>query len=303
LATIDSPAADLRGKTLFVTGASRGIGLAIALRAARDGANVAIVAKTVDPHPRLPGTIFSAVEAVERAGGRALALACDVRLEDQVQTAAARAAERFGGIDVCINNASAISLTPTTETEMKRFDLMHGVDVRGTFLCSKVTVPYLRRSNNPHILNLAPPLDMRAKWFAPHVAYSIAKYGMSLCTLGMAEEFRGEGIAVNSLWPLTTIDTAAVRNLLGGQSLSEASRSPEILADAAYAILTKPSRECTGNFFIDEELLRAEGVRDFSRYSSAPEDRLAVDFFVPDEVFDRIPTRVRRAPVVGSDSG
>jgi citronellol/citronellal dehydrogenase len=293
---------DLRGKTLFVTGASRGIGLAIALRAARDGANVAVVAKTTDPHPKLPGTIFTAAQAIERSGGRALALACDIRFEDQVESAVARTAETFGGIDVCVNNASAISLTPTLATEMKRFDLMSGVNVRGTFLCSKATVPYLRRSSNPHILNLAPPLDMRAKWFAPHVAYSLAKYGMSLCTLGMAQEFRRDGIAVNSLWPLTTIDTAAIRNLLGGAPLAEASRSPEILADAAYAILTKPSRECTGNFFIDEELLRAEGVTDFSRYSALPQERLVADFFVPDEVFERIPTRVRRARDVAADS-
>ncbi len=292
----------LHGKTLFITGASRGIGLAIALRAARDGANVAIVAKTVEQHPKLPGTIFSAAEAIEQAGGHALPLACDIRFEDQVEAAAARTAEAFGGIDACINNASAISLTGTTQTEMQRFDLLHGVNARGTFLCSKVTIPYLRRSENPHILNLAPPLDMRAKWFAPHVAYSITKYGMSLCTLGMTEELRAEGIAVNSLWPLTTIDTAAVRNLLGGQALADASRSPEILADAAYAILIKPSRECSGNFFIDEDLLRAEGVTDFSRYSCVPGAELAVDFFIPDEVLDRIPTRVRRAPLAGSDS-
>ncbi|MGP6158174.1 MAG: SDR family oxidoreductase [Vulcanimicrobiaceae bacterium] len=285
---------DLRGKTLFITGASRGIGLAIALRAARDGANVAIVAKTTEPHPKLPGTIYTAAEEIERAGGRALPLACDIRLEEQVEAAAAKTAQTFGGIDVCVNNASAISLTPTTKTEMKRFDLMTGVNVRGTFVCSKATIPYLKRAANPHILNLAPPLDMKAKWFAPHLAYTIAKFGMSLCTLGMAQELRADGIAVNSLWPLTTIDTAAVRNLLGGTPLAEASRSPEILADAAYAILTKPARECSGKFFIDEELLRAEGVTDFSGYSSVPEDRLAVDFFVPDEIFERIPTKVRK---------
>ncbi|MFY9781248.1 MAG: NAD(P)-dependent oxidoreductase [Candidatus Baltobacteraceae bacterium] len=285
---------DLRGKTLFVTGASRGIGLAIALRAARDGANVAVVAKTTEAHPKLPGTIYTAAEEIERTGGRALALACDIRLEEQVEAAAARTAEAFGGIDVCVNNASAIALTPTLKTEMKRYDLMNGVNVRGTFLCSKATIPYLKRSANPHILNLSPPLDMRAKWFAPHVAYTIAKFGMSLCTLGMAEELRADGIAVNSLWPLTTIDTAAVRNLLGGAPLAEASRSPEIVADAAYAILTKSSRECSGNFFIDEELLRAEGVSDFSRYSAVPQEQLFADFFVPDEVFERIPTKVRK---------
>jgi citronellol/citronellal dehydrogenase len=284
----------LRGKTLFITGASRGIGLAIALRAARDGANVAVAAKTIDAHPKLPGTIFTAAEEIERAGGLALPLACDVRLEEQVEAAAARTAEAFGGIDICINNASAIALTLTAKTEMKRFDLMNGVNVRGTFLCSKATLPYLKRAANPHILNLAPPLDMKAKWFAPHVAYSIAKFGMSLCTLGMAEELRADGIAVNSLWPLTTIDTAAIRNLLGGTPLAEASRRPEIVADAAYAILTKPARECTGNFFIDEEVLRSEGVTDFSRYSSAPQERLVADFFVPDDVFERIPTLVRK---------
>jgi citronellol/citronellal dehydrogenase len=285
---------DLRGKTLFITGASRGIGLAIALRAARDGANVAVVAKTTDAHPKLPGTIFTAAEEIERAGGRALPLPCDVRLEEQVEAAAAKAAETFGGIDGCVNNASAISLTPTLATEMKRYDLMNGVNARGTFVCSKATIPYLKRASNPHILNLSPPLDMQAKWFAPHVAYTMAKFGMSLCTLGMAQELRADGIAVNSLWPLTTIDTAAVRNLLGGAPLAEASRSPEIVADAAYAILTRPSRACTGNFFIDEEVLRSEGVADFTRYSSAPQEQLCVDFFVPDEVFERTPTRVRK---------
>jgi citronellol/citronellal dehydrogenase len=288
---------DLGGKTLFITGASRGIGLAIALRAARDGANVAVVAKTVEPHPKLPGTIFTAVEEIEAAGGRGLALACDIRFEDQVDDAVARTVATFGGIDVCVNNASAISLTPTLATDMKRYDLMNGINARGTFLCSKATIPHLRRSSNPHILNMSPPLDMRAKWFAQHVAYTMAKYGMSLCTLGMSEEFRGDGIAVNSLWPVSTIDTAAVRNLLGGQQVADASRSPEILADAAHAILTQPSRECTGNFFLDEEVLRAEGVAEFSHYANVPDERLVRDFFIPDEAFDDVGTNVGRAYV------
>jgi citronellol/citronellal dehydrogenase len=283
---------DLRDKTLFITGASRGIGLAIALRAARDGANVAVVAKTTEPHPKLPGTIFTAVEEIEAAGGHGLALACDIRFEDQVNDAVAQTVARFGGIDVCVNNASAISLTSTLATEMKRYDLMNGVNARGTFLCSKATVPHLRRSSNPHILNMSPPLDMRAKWFAPNVAYTMAKYGMSLCTLGMSEEFRGDGIAVNSLWPVSTIDTAAVRNVLGGQQLADASRSPEILADAAYAILTERSRECTGNFFLDEEVLRAEGIADFSRYANVPDERLMRDFFVPDDAYERVGSTV-----------
>jgi citronellol/citronellal dehydrogenase len=283
---------DLKGRTLFISGASRGIGLAIALRAARDGANVAVVAKTAEAHPKLPGTIYTAAAEIEAAGGRALALQCDIRFEEQVQDAVAQTAATFGGIDVCVNNASAISLSPTLQTDMKRYDLMNGINARGTFVCSKAAIPHLRRSSNPHILNMSPPLDMRAKWFAPHVAYTIAKYGMSLCTLGMAEELRADGIAVNSLWPVSTIDTAAVRNLLGGQKLAEASRSPEILADAAYAILTKPSRDCTGNFFLDEEVLRGEGVTDFSGYARVPDDLLVRDFFIPEDVFARIGTRV-----------
>jgi citronellol/citronellal dehydrogenase len=286
---------DLKGKTLFITGASRGIGLAIALRAARDGANVAIVAKTTEPHPKLPGTIFTAVQEIEAAGGHGLALACDIRFEDQVNAAVERTVATFGGIDACVNNASAISITSTLATEMKRYDLMNGINARGTFLCSKATIPHLRRSTNPHILNMSPPLDMRAKWFAPHVAYTMAKYGMSLCTLGMSEEFRGDGIAVNSLWPVSTIDTAAVRNLLGGQKLADASRSPEILADAAYVILTQPSLECSGNFFLDEEVLRAEGVTDFSRYATVPDEQLVRDFFVPDDAFELLGTRVGSA--------
>jgi citronellol/citronellal dehydrogenase len=285
----------LRGKTLFITGASRGIGLAIALRAARDGANVAIVAKTTEPHPKLPGTIFTAAAEIEAAGGRALPLACDIRDEAAVRDAVAATVARFGGIDVCVNNASAISLTRTDATEMKRYDLMQQINARGTFLCSQATLPHLRAAENPHILTLSPPLDLQPRWFAPHVAYSIAKYGMSLCTLGMAEEFRADGIAVNSLWPLTTIDTAAVRNLLGGETMANASRLPAIVADAAHAILTKPSRACTGNFFIDEAVLRAEGVVDFSRYAAGTTDGpYAPDFFVPDAAFAASPTRVLR---------
>jgi citronellol/citronellal dehydrogenase len=285
----------LQGKTLFVSGASRGIGLAIALRAARDGANVAIVAKTADAHPKLPGTIYTAAAEIEAAGGKALPIQCDIRFEDQVRAAAARTAERFGGIDICINNASAIALTSTTATDMKRYDLMQSINTRGTFVCSAATIPYLEKANNPHILTLSPPLDMQAKWFAPHVAYTIAKFGMSMCTLGMAEEFRAAGIAVNSLWPLTTIDTAAVRNVLGGSGMAQSSRTPDIMADAAYVILNKPSRECTGNFFIDEEVLRAEGS-DLAKYSAGPTDGpYYADFFVPDAAFAESPTRILTA--------
>jgi citronellol/citronellal dehydrogenase len=280
----------LRGKTLFITGASRGIGLAIGLRAARDGANVAIVAKTTEPHPKLPGTIYTAAEDIERAGGKALPLACDIRFEEQVIAAVHQTAKRFGGIDACINNASAISLTRTVDTEMKRYDLMNAVNVRGTFVCSKATIPFLAKAENPHILNLSPPLDMKARWFANHVAYTMAKYGMSMCTLGMAEELRSLRIAVNSLWPLTTIDTAAVRNLLGGESMARASRKPSIVADAAALILQRPSSECTGNFFIDEDVLRESGVTDFSQYANDPGGRLMSDFFVPDEALERTTT-------------
>lgn len=282
----------LQGKTLFITGASRGIGLAIALRAARDGANVAIVAKTIEPHPKLPGTIYTAAEEIERAGGKALALPCDIRFEDQVHLAVRRTVERFGGIDACVNNASAISLTRTVDTEMKRYDLVHQVNARGTFLCSKATIPYLAKASNPHILNLAPPLDMKARWFKNNVAYTMAKFGMSMCTLGMAEELRPQGIAVNSLWPLTMIDTAALRNLLGGDAMARASRKPEILADAAAAILSRPAASCTGNFFIDEEVLRDAGVSDFSRYANDPDAQLVPDFFVPEGSVARTATRL-----------
>ena len=257
----------LKGKTLFISGGSRGIGLAIALRAARDGANVTIAAKTDTPHPKLPGTIHTAAQEIEQAGGEALPVLCDIREEAQVAEAVAKTVERFGGIDICINNASAIQLTGTLETDMKRYDLMHQINTRGTFLVSKMCVPHLKLAQNPHILNLAPPLDMKAKWFKGHVAYTMAKFGMSMCTLGMSAEFASAGIAVNSLWPLTTIDTAAVRNLLGGNTVAAMSRSPEIMADAAHAILTRPSGEATGNFYIDEEVLRAEGITDFSHYA------------------------------------
>lgn len=271
----------LQGKTLFITGGSRGIGLAIALRAARDGANVAVAAKTAEAHPKLPGTIYTAAAAIEAAGGKALPLVCDIRFEDQVQAAVAKTVETFGGIDICVNNASAISLTSTLKTEMKRYDLMTSINTRGTFLVSKTCVPHLKASSNPHILNLSPPLDMKAKWFAPHVAYSLAKFGMSICALGMAEEFRSDGIAVNCLWPRTTIDTAAVRNLLGGEAVVSHSRTPEILADAAHWIFTQPSRECTGNFFIDDLIIEANNIADLASYNVTPGSQLIEDFFVP----------------------
>lgn len=285
----------LQGKTVFISGGSRGIGLAIALRAAQDGANVTIAAKTAQPHPKLPGTIYTAAEDIEKAGGKALPILCDIREEEQVADAVAKTVETFGGIDICINNASAINLTGTLETDMKRYDLMHQINTRGTFLVSKMCIPYLKLAQNPHILNLAPPLDMQPKWFGNHVAYTMAKYGMSMCTLGMSAEFARDGIAVNSLWPLTAIDTAAVRNLLGGEAVSSMSRSPAIMADAAYAILNRPSRDCTGNFFIDEEVLKAEGVTDFSVYAPGATGPLAADFFVPDEVFENSDTKVVRS--------
>ncbi len=273
----------LKGKTLFITGASRGIGLAIGLRAAKDGANVAIAAKTAEPHPKLEGTIHTAAEQIEKAGGKALPILCDIRNEDEVIAAVEKTAQSFGGIDICVNNASAISLTKTPDTEMKRFDLMHQVNTRGTFLVSRTCLPHLAKAENPHILMLSPPLDMKAKWFAGHVAYSIAKFGMSLCVLGMAEEFRPQGIAVNALWPRTTIATAAVNNLLGGDRLMRASRTPEILADAAHLIFTRPSREFTGNFCIDDTLLYEHGQREFDHYRVDPTQPLYPDFFVPED--------------------
>jgi len=275
--------ASLKGKTLFVTGASRGIGKAIALRAARDGANVVIAAKTADPHPKLPGTIYTAKEEIEAAGGKALACIVDVRFEEQIDEAVKQAVATFGGIDVLVNNASAISLTGTVDTQLKRFDLMHGINTRGTFACSRACIPHLAKAENPHILNISPPLNMEAKWFAPHVAYTMAKFGMSMCVLGMAEELKPQRIAVNALWPKTVIATAAVQNLLGGDDTIKGSRSPDIMADAAHAILTRKSTEFTGNFCVDEELLRSTGVTDFSRYATVPgtkDSELYPDYFL-----------------------
>ncbi|MBO6903291.1 MAG: NAD(P)-dependent oxidoreductase [Rhizobiaceae bacterium] len=282
----------LKGKTVFISGGSRGIGLAIALRAARDGANVTIAAKTADPHPKLPGTIYTAAKEIVEAGGKALPVVCDIRDEIQVAEAVEKTVAEFGGIDVCVNNASAIQLTGTLATDMKRYDLMHQINTRGTFLVSKMCIPHLKLAKNPHILNLAPPLDMEAKWFKNHVAYTMAKFGMSMCTLGMSAEFAKDGIAVNSLWPLTAIDTAAVRNLLGGETVAAMSRSPEIMADAFHEIVIKPSRETTGNYFIDELVLRDAGVTDFSKYAPGATGPLAADFFVPDEAFAKTDTKV-----------
>ena len=269
-----------KDKVVFLTGGSRGIGKAIALRLAQDGAKVVIAAKTATPHPKLPGTVYSAAEEIEAAGGKALPLIVDIRDEAQVEAAVNSAVDEFGGIDICINNASAIFLAGTLSTPMKRFDLMHQVNVRGTYLTSKTVLPHLLNRGNPHILNLAPPLNFAPKWFGPHCAYSIAKYGMSLCVLGMAEEFRRQGVAVNALWPKTTIDTAAVRNVLGGDSVAHQSRTPQIVADAAYWILSQPSRECSGNFFIDEEVLANTGVRDFAQYQVVPGADLLPDLFL-----------------------
>jgi citronellol/citronellal dehydrogenase len=271
----------LKGKTLFITGASRGIGLAIALRAARDGANIVVAAKTTEPHPKLPGTIHSAAEEIEKAGGRALPIALDIRDDAAVQQAARQAAETFGGIDALVNNASAISMTGTLATPMKRFDLMFGVNVRGTYCCSQACLPYLAKSANPHILTLSPPLNMKARWFRDHVAYTMAKYGMSMCVLGMAEEFRAQGIAVNALWPRTVIATAALA-MLGDRVKPELCRKPEIVADAAVAILDRDSRRHTGNFYIDEEVLAEEGIRDLDGYAVTPGNRR----FLPDLFLD-----------------
>jgi citronellol/citronellal dehydrogenase len=273
----------LKGKTLFITGASRGIGLAVALRAAKDGANIAIAAKTDTPHPKLAGTIHTAASEIEKAGGKALALVCNVREEASVKDAINKTAAQFGGIDIVVNNASAIQLTPVTMTDMNRFDLMHQVNARGTFMVSKFAIPHLERGKNPHILMLSPPLDMREKWFAPYTAYAMAKYGMSLVALGLAGELRPKGIAVNTLWPRTTIATAAV-NMLGGDRLMNMSRTPDILSDAAYRIFHKPSREFTGNFLIDDTFLASEGVTDFEQYRVNPASALSPDFFVPDNM-------------------
>jgi len=275
---------DLKNKTLFVSGASRGIGLAIAKRAAKDGANIILAAKTAEPHPKLPGTIYTAADEIIEEGGKALPVICDIRDEENVREAVNKGLDHFGGIDICVNNASAIQLTGTLQTDMKRYDLMNQINARGTFLVSKVCLPHLLKSDNPHILNLSPPLDMDPKWFGPHVAYTMAKFGMSLCVLGMAEEFKQDGVAVNALWPRTAIATAAIKNTLGGDSIMNISRSPEIMADAAYIILTKDSKEFTGNFCIDDNLLADNGVTDFSQYADVPFSELAPDFFVPDDI-------------------
>jgi citronellol/citronellal dehydrogenase len=273
----------LAGKTLFITGASRGIGLAIGLRAARDGANVAIAAKTAEPHPKLAGTIYTAAEEIERAGGKALPLIVDVRDEAMVKDALDQTAARFGGVDIVVNNASAIQLTPAVDTDMRRFDLMHQINTRGTFVVSKWAIRHLEKAANPHILMISPPLDMQEKWFARHTAYTMAKFGMSLVVLGLAGELRPKGIAVNALWPRTVIATAAVRNLLGGDAMMRASRKPEIMADAAYAIFHKPAREFSGRFLIDDTFLAETGVKDFDQYRVDPTQKLAQDFFVPDD--------------------
>lgn len=269
----------LAGKTLFITGATRGIGLAIALRAARDGANIAIAAKTTEPHPKLPGTIFTAAEEIEAAGGEALPLQTDIRDEDQIATAVQKTVKRFGGIDILVNNASAISLTGTLETPMKRYDLMNQVNARGTFAASQACLPHLMKAANPHILNLSPPLSMKPKWFRDHTAYTMAKYAMSMCVLGMAEEFRGQGVAVNALWPRTVIYTAAIA-MLGGVVKPENCRKPDIVADAAHAVLIRGSRECSGNFFIDDEVLAESGVTDLDQYAVDPQGRLLPDLFL-----------------------
>ena len=273
----------LANKVVFITGGSRGIGLEIGKRAARAGAKVVLAAKTAEPHPKLPGTIFTAAEEIIEAGGEALPLILDVRDEENVLKAVEETASHFGGIDICVNNASAISLTKTPDTDMKRYDLMHQINGRGTYLVSKYCIPHLKKSSNPHILNLAPPLDMKAKWFGPHLAYTMAKFTMSMCVLGMAEELKADGIAVNGLWPRTAIATAAVKNVLGGEELMNISRKPEIMADAAYEIFIKDSKEFTGNFCIDDLVLHESGVKDFTKYADVSFDKLAPDFFVPDD--------------------
>ena len=271
---------NLHGKTIFITGASRGIGKAIGMRAARDGANIVVAAKTAEPHPKLDGTVFTAVQEMQAAGGQGLACITDIRIEEQVQAAVDKAVETFGGIDILINNASAIDLSGTMDVSMKRYDLMHNINTRGTFLVSKLCLPYLLRADNPHILNIAPPLDMAPVWFSRHVAYTMAKFGMSMCVLGMAEEFRQQGVAVNALWPRTTIATAAIKNLLGGEQAMRCSRKPEIMADAAHAILIRNSRECTGNFFVDDDVLLSIGITCLDDYSVVPGAPLQPDFFV-----------------------
>jgi len=272
----------LRGKTIFITGASRGIGLAIGLRAARDGANIVIAAKTAEAHKKLPGTIYTAAEEVEKAGGHALPIVVDVREPDSVKAAVDAAVERFGGIDICVNNASAIQLTGTLATDYRRYDLMHQVNTRGTFVTTRTCLPHLLKAENPHVLMLSPPLDMGPRWFGNHVAYTMAKYGMSMCVLGMAEEFKDEGVGFNALWPRTGIATAAIEFALAGEEGMRHCRTVDIMADAAYAIFNKPARQCTGNFFIDDVLLYAEGERDFDKYRVDPTKDLMPDFFVPE---------------------
>jgi citronellol/citronellal dehydrogenase len=276
-----NPSGPLAGKTIFMSGGSRGIGLAIAVRAARDGANVCIVAKTDQPDPRLPGTIHTAAADIEAAGGQVLPVVGDIRDEEAVAGAVAACVERFGGIDICVNNASAINLSGTLDLPIKRYDLMQDINTRGTFVVSRACIPHLRSASNPHVLTLSPPLDIQPKWFANHVAYTISKFGMSMCTMGMAEEFRPEGIAFNSLWPRTLIATAAVQNIAGGEAGMAGARKPEIMADAAHAILVRPARECTGNFFIDDEVLGAGGVTDFEEYRfGEPGAALIPDLYV-----------------------
>ena len=287
----------LQGKTIFMSGGSRGIGLAIAKRCARDGANVAIAAKTAEPHPKLAGTIYTAAKEIEAAGGQALPLVCDIRDEQAVDKAVNACVDKFGGIDICINNASAVSPTPTTATPMKRYDLMNQVNARGTFLLSQKCHPHLTKSENPHIVNIAPPLDMSPRWFKHHTAYTMAKYGMSMCTLGMAEEFRKDGIAVNSLWPMTSIDTAAVRNVLGGDSMAKMSRTPAIMADAAYLLVNQNAKDYTGQFVIDEFILASAGETNFEQYNQPGYDGpLAADFFIPSDWVARSKSNVMEHP-------
>lgn len=273
----------LKGRVLFITGGSRGIGLEIGKRAAQDGAKVVLAAKTAEPHPKLAGTIYTAADEIEAAGGEALPIILDVRNEANVRDAVEETVAHFGGIDICVNNASAISLTSTPDTDMKRYDLMHQINGRGTYLVSKYCIPYLKQSNQAHILNLAPPLDMKPKWFGPHLAYTMAKFTMSMCVLGMAEELKSDGIAVNGLWPRTAIATAAVKNILGGEELMSISRTPEIMADAAYEIFNKNPEVFSGNFCIDDLILHEAGVKDFTKYADVPFAQLALDFFLPDD--------------------
>jgi citronellol/citronellal dehydrogenase len=271
-----------QNRTVFITGGSRGIGKAIALRLAKEGANIAIAAKTAEPHPKLEGTIYTAAEEIQKFGVKVLPLQCDIRFEDQIEAAVNKTAETFGSIDILINNASAISLTPTEQTEPKRFDLMMDIEIRGTFFMCRACIPHLKKSTNAHILNLSPPINLNPKWFAQHLAYTIAKYGMSMMVLGLAEELKPHKIAANALWPRTTIATAAVQNLLGGDFLMQMSRTPEIVAEAAYHILRRPSTECTGNFFIDEDVLKQEGISDLEKYAVNSQQKLMTDIFLDD---------------------